>query len=457
MPSWSSFHGVGVHDLAYSIQRLQAAIGAAMSGDWATFSMNMVGLVGKLVWSFKDKLPGFKETKDFASKNNKPPVTFIIDVTIMTVAATDMFNGFSSPTDGSDFTSGAKSFENASQYLSEAAPAAYWRGEAANAYAAMNAELQSLASRAQSLDGQMANLVTAQQADVKTMHNTVSILLMGCVAAQGVAIAIALSGPPTPAGRAAALAASYKFQLTFAATTLSALVAEEIRTAEKANDKADQAKQISDSYAEVGKVAQKIVDILNFRPSDASSTPDGSGARKRLESAVSGFEAGSGDMTFANEAVQTIEPEQSGMSAVRNTASLAGLRSEGTSGSQRSVVSALTGDGPALGAGLALTSEAMEDPAFKLTTAHLTQFTELLGQTAKPSGGVSELRQTTGRAPQFAAGAQQDQGIAAVPKAAGAGGASAAGEGERAPIDAPAVGPHQAQEPSPVEQIGLSR
>ena len=99
-----STHGVGVHDLGYVIQRLQAAVGAAINGDWMTFSMNIVGIFGKFVWSFKGKIKGVSEAQKAAKDNKDLPMTMIIDLTMLVISLTDIFNGFLSPSNGANFT-----------------------------------------------------------------------------------------------------------------------------------------------------------------------------------------------------------------------------------------------------------------------------------------------------------------------------------------------------------------
>lgn len=456
------FHGVGVHDLGYVIQRVQALVGAAMKGDWVSFSMNLIGLFGKLAWSVKGRYKVVGDAQKKAKEDKDLPMTFIVDVTMLVISLVDTFNGFLSPTDGSRFNTGAASFESAEKSLELADPKKYWRGEAADAYAAMNAQLESLASRMQTLDGQMASLVTDQGKVVKHMHDIVSELLMACVAAQGTAVVLYVTATP---------AISYKFQMAFSAATLSALVGEEIKTAQDANDKADQTNTISSSYTRVATIANAIISTLNSGTSGASATSDGSTATtaaKRSGSTVSGSDAVSSD--------------GSGESALHTTANSAassaglGRETESSSGGQRPDVSALAGadqrlgaagedfaelppnmrDGQVFGLGVAQASQAVNDtPSRGLTTAHLARFAEIAGQIPKSSGGAAVHSQISGRAQPFAPAAPQDR-VAAVPTTVGAGAASAAGHAERAPVAAAAVGPQQAQEPSPAELGGSS-
>ena len=283
----------------------------------------------------------------------------------------------------------------------------------------------------QSYDGQMADLVDAQAKDVKHMHDIVSELLMACVAAQGTAVLLYVSATPP---------ISYRFQMAFAAATLSALVGEEIKTAQAANDKAYTARTISDSYANVADIAEAIEAKLNSPTPVGIPASDGTKATEGVGSAVPSIGAVSGGM--------------SGQGALPDTASLVSAIG---SGRQQHAVSAFTEDRQGLRVGSSQASQTIDETAaFGFTTAHLSRFGELVGHAAESSGGVSRYSQTARRAQRPASGEPEDQGAATAPTTADAGGASAAGNAERAPVAPAAVGPDHAQEPSPLKPAGSS-
>ena len=197
---WLTIWGSGIHDLVYCFQRISDAAGDASQGYNTGLGVNVGAAVGKFIWYGRDKFPVLKQGadnwKNSESYFKTPTATFVVDVTMVVIAIVGMVNGFVPPDSGSDFAAGASAFETVYTDLELAIPDPRdWSGDAANTYTALNSALQQRARDMETLDQRMENAIAAQAVQIQKARLTISSILFGLIAAQGIALALYAASP----------------------------------------------------------------------------------------------------------------------------------------------------------------------------------------------------------------------------------------------------------------------
>ncbi|MBY0441954.1 MAG: hypothetical protein K2Q25_07440 [Mycobacteriaceae bacterium] len=198
--SWLAIWGHGIHDLVYCFQRITDAAGDASQGYNTGVGVNTAAAVGKFAWYGRDKFPLLKQGAHNWHNDDSyfktPTPTFVVDVTMVLIAIVGMVNGFVPPNSGSDFSAGANILETVYTDLELAIPDPRdWSGAAAEAYINQNSALQQRARDMETLDYRMENAIAAQAAQVQKARLTISSILFGLIAAQGIALALYAASP----------------------------------------------------------------------------------------------------------------------------------------------------------------------------------------------------------------------------------------------------------------------
>ncbi|MGD1344830.1 EspA/EspE family type VII secretion system effector [Mycobacterium seoulense] len=368
----------------------------------------------------------------------------IILATLSIVEVMELTAGFGPPTDGSDLVEGSEQFSTLSEQLAAALPTESWQGTGSEAYADLDAALQSIALTMAELDIQLAAVVGNQADWVNHMKLGFGILKDLLIAAFFIEMAIRSLVPP-PANIPTAVAfgiAVCAAGITVATGFLSTLVAMSVQNANKANALAAQYSQLAAGTVQHGSPAQSKVATAG-------------------QSTVSSFEAISNSM--------------SGVSALAQTSSgTEPVEADGGSENERAPLSAQ------MSASETSEDGSLEAPKTSDTTASspsgatmptLAQVAAMAGQSSKLSGQVSQhmnlFNQAMGQIQQLSQMAKQGP-EAAIPgeeaeaaggeavltgDAAGAeAGLSAAGA-ERAPLAAAAAGTESAQQAGPAARV----
>jgi hypothetical protein len=435
----------GVHDLLYTTTRAKDAIGTGVHQDWIGMSANILGGVGKIGWYARDKFTFLKDGLELQKgvKYPAPTPTAIVDVAMVVVGLIDACMGMWPPDRGHEFDTGRAEFESMQLWLRLADPdEAKWSGDTAKNYAAQNKELQDLAQKMQELDKTTQARLQNQADVVQDAHTALAVCLMLLVFAQLAAMVIWAAGPGGPA-------ASVLFQTAFVTTIFLLVVGYVGAVIESSYRNATELNKLANDYKDVGQKAE----------------PSGTFTKISVHAAE--------ESTVSS--VADISASMSGASAMPDFATVANIARANASAGENPLLSAFTGDGETPGD--SASDEVADTPASTMPT--LAQLTAMSGQAAKISGHLSQhvnlFNQGMGQIQQIASMAQQGQGAAAPAEEAaaeeaalagaapaeatlagdveGAGAALGTEAAERAPIDAAAIGPEQAQEPSPAERI----
>ncbi|GLE52665.1 EspA/EspE family type VII secretion system effector [Mycobacterium montefiorense] len=361
----------------------------------------------------------------------------IISWTMVTVELLELTIGFGIPTEGEGLKTGSQQFTTLSEQLNAALPDYTWKGSGSDAYAELDAALETMAQAMAALDLQLAALVKDQADWVNHARLGFGVLKDILLAALIIELAITLL-VPAPAGPIAAKAfaiAVATLGLSVAATFIGTLTYFSVTNGQKAEA-----------------LATKYSDLA------AGTTQTGSAATAKGvaagETTVSSFGA--------------ISDSMSGMSALSVTptpAPSAGAAKE--SKDERAPLSAQAGAGGTSVVGAAETSDqtAPDETAPSAPTVTMPTLAQLSGQVSKLSSQLSQptslVNQAMGQLQQMVQTAQQGQGSAApaeeaaVEGAARTGDAEGAGAGvgaaaaERAPIGAAPAGTERTPGPNP--------
>lgn len=306
----------GIHDLAYSVQRLGGAGGAAYQEDWLSLGANLGAAGGKGLWYLRDKFP--KLVEGLAKPGPTPTPTFIVDAAMVALSGLDLLNGFWAPDRGNEFAAGSLEFENLRLTLELAKPdPAQWDGDAAKAYATLNNNLQNLAVVMRELDSRMRETVEDHAGKVQKAHQVIALALMALVLAQGVALLLwawPVLGP--------------KVSVTFQISTVISISATVLQYEQIVLDSsASKSKSMGTLAGEYKMVVDRAA------TSDTFAVIKVPGAER---AGVSNFGATADGIS-----------EASGFSGIPSIAQLARMSTENASADECAVVDALLGDGPA--------------------------------------------------------------------------------------------------------------
>ena len=277
MPGFSTPKGritvsylAGIHDMAYIFSRVGGSVDSGVRQDWVGLGANVGAMAGKAVWYLKGQSGALKTALEKVGKSVLPTPTAIIDVTMITVVAIDLFNGFGSPDTGAKFTSGVDKYKNVDSKLELALPDSRdWSGEAADAYVAQVAVLRGLVAEMQKLDKQMQALVAAQGDYVKWAHQSLAILGFALVAGQGVALVlylIPILGPEL----------SMLFQVVAALAAVTTVVTVETLTLSSSGNNSASVAQVAADYVSLGQRAELGGSFGTLQVTGADETKVGS-------------------------------------------------------------------------------------------------------------------------------------------------------------------------------------
>jgi hypothetical protein len=260
----------GIHDMAYIFSRVGGSVDSGVRQDWVGLGANVGAMAGKAVWYLKGQSGALKTALEKVGKSVLPTPTAIIDVTMITVVAIDLFNGFGSPDTGAKFTSGVDKYKNVDSKLELALPDSRdWSGEAADAYVAQVAVLRGLVAEMQKLDKQMQTLVAAQGDYVKWAHQSLAILGFALVAGQGVALVlylIPILGPEL----------SMLFQVVAALAAVTTVVTVETLTLSSSGNNSASVAQVAADYVSLGQRAELGGSFGTLQVTGADETKVGS-------------------------------------------------------------------------------------------------------------------------------------------------------------------------------------
>jgi hypothetical protein len=411
----------GIHDLAYTAGRANGAAGSIFQEDWVGLAANIGGGAGKFVWWAREKFDILDKAKLDAPGPTKTP-TYIVDLAMNVITYIDFLNGVADPNKGEIFDTGKLQLELADSKLEAAVPdKGKWDGDAAEAYAAQNALMRILAQKMQELDKQMQALLQEQADAVQEAHRCCLYSLMTLVFAQGIALLLWVNATPL---------ASVKFQLATVLPIYAAVAYEELAALLKSSNVADEVDKLAAAYNDVTQSAPGKMSIPENEVPEAA------------ESYISSFEAVSASM--------------SGMSSSSDMSTLASLVStagERVSADKRALLSALAGDGETPGDRTPVKTPEGTPETPVSTPPILAGLAAMSRQAAKPSGSAYPQTKAAARTAEAAAEEAAPAEATVVGDVEGAGAAVGVAAAERAPIDVAAVGPQQAQQPSPVQRI----
>ncbi|CQD11322.1 putative alanine and glycine rich protein [Mycobacterium lentiflavum] len=187
------------------------SFGAAIGGR--VIAQNFKSLSTGAKFDTIARMGGEKGVNDFGK------AVSIISWTITTVQLLQLTTGFGTPYDGAALQTGSQQFTSLAGQLQSALPDSGWVGDASQAYADLDAALQSAAQQMAELDSQLAALVKNQGEWVTHMQLAFSIL-NGLLTTALIIELILTVAVPAPAGPAVAKI----FAITVASLGISAAV-----------------------------------------------------------------------------------------------------------------------------------------------------------------------------------------------------------------------------------------
>lgn len=363
----------------------------------------------------------------------------IISITLTIVELMELTIGFGPPTEGSELNTGSQQFTVLAEQLKLALPDDRWEGSGSEAYAELDAALETMAQSMATLDSQLASLVRNQAEWVNHARLGFGILKDILLAAIIIELIITFA-VPAPAGPIAAKAFAIAVAIGgigVASAFLGSLTYFSVENGKKADALANQYSELAAGTVQTG--------------SDAKA--------KKLtseETTVSSFAA--------------ISDSMSGMSAVSAAPPVAASTGAANgSEDERAPLAAQMGasESPAYGASQIsdTTTPDATTPSAPTTMPTVAQLSAMSGQAAKVSGQLSQPAQLTsqamGQLQQMIQTAQQGQGAAAPAQEAateetafpgeveGAGAGLGAAGAERAPVEVAAAGAERTQTPNP--------
>ncbi len=425
----------GIHDLAYSAQRIYQGVGSSMSGDSLAAAANFGAAAGKAMWYLRNHIPKLAAK---LKANQKPTPTYIVDLCMVAIFIVDFFNGFNAPEKGPELGTGKAEFKNVELYsLLARADSGKWSGTDADDYKIANDALRQLAIDLQTLDGAMKDQVAAQGAMVDLAHRNIALLGMSLVIAQGIALAMFFGGP-------AGAKASYIWQGIVVAATVVTLTASQTYVAVNQNFNGVTVNGKTEEYKAIKARAKELQE----------HRPKAFATKLADETEVASLRSFQGPPAVPFE-----------------SRTVASLVEEAAPLEDRAVLKALMDDGATNGDGTPGDGETPDpapkpDPAPPFQAPTLAQLSKASGQLAQISGHVSQhmnlMNQSMGQVQQIAQMFQGAQGAAAPAEEAaaeeaalagpapaeaalaeaveGAGAGAGAEAAERAPVEVAAVG-----------------
>lgn len=263
----------GIHDLAYCFTRLGGAGNSAYKQDWGEMAINLGGMAGKGLWYGRNQIEVLKKALEVSGKKILPTPTAIVDITMVVISILDFVNGVGVADKGAAFLTGADKLALVQAKLElaelENNGSVNWEGDAAQEYAAANAALQLLADTFAELDKKVADLMGAQAAQVDWMHKFNACVLIGLVAAQGVALAlylIPIVGPEL----------SWLWQFATAVTASALVFGYEMKTLDDSMTIADRTGPFTQAFMELGQSAETQTEfaVIEVTAADKTTVPD---------------------------------------------------------------------------------------------------------------------------------------------------------------------------------------
>jgi hypothetical protein len=414
--------------MAYIVSRLGGTASSGVQGDVVGVLANIGGGLGKAVWYAKDKFPKLETA--LKAKGPTPTPTAIIDVAMIAITIIDQLNGQLPPNQGGEFNTGRLEFELVESKLETAAPErGKWEGDAAEAYAARNAELLLLAQKMRDLDKRIEAILKTHALKVKAAHDCCSMTMLVLVAAQ--AIAMILWAAP-----AAGPEASVIFQFITVAAAGAVVMGYELGALDSAITQATKLNGLAMDYGHVGRQARrsavfKTIEVASAEKSYAPSFDD-------ITVDKSGTSSSSGMPTISSLVADAVNegalPNRDGVldAFVAHQIPTAGA-------SSRTDTPGLTPPTP-------------PQPALSGQAAQPWQQTNLAnhkpGQAQPPASATQ--RATAAPAKETA---PDEATLAGDVESAGAGAAPSAAAAERAPVEVTVADPDQAREHDPVERM----
>ncbi|SOX53207.1 hypothetical protein MAAFP003_1877 [Mycobacterium ahvazicum] len=187
------------------------SIGAAIGGKMMSRSIKNMSQAELI--QLQNRMGGQKGVNDFAKAAS------IISWTITTVQLLQLTTGFGTPYDGAALQTGSQQFTSLAGQLKSALPDTEWQGDASQAYADLDAALQTAAQQMADLDTQLAALVKNQGEWVTHMQLAFSIL-NGLLTTALIIELILTMAVPAPVGPAVAKI----FAITVASLGIAAAV-----------------------------------------------------------------------------------------------------------------------------------------------------------------------------------------------------------------------------------------
>ncbi|MEZ0354256.1 EspA/EspE family type VII secretion system effector [Mycobacterium sp. pR1184] len=394
------------------------SIGAAIGGKMMSRSIKNMSQAELI--QLQNRMGGQKGVNDFAKAAS------IISWTITTVQLLQLTTGFGTPYDGAALQTGSQQFTSLAGQLKSALPDTEWQGDASQAYADLDAALQTAAQQMADLDTQLAALVKNQGEWVTHMQLAFSIL-NGLLTTALIIELILTMAVPAPVGPAVAKIFAItvaSLGIAAAVSFLGTLLGYSIENGKKADALAERYAALVAGIVQTDTVAQAQVAVS-----------------RQSNSAMSGFEAISAGLsgpsavadapTVAPPASTAEDRAQQRVHAERNAADSRGAAAPAaTDAPAYAPASAPTGTMPTLVQAAAMSG------------------TNLAGRVSQPESLVnqarSQVRQLAQPDPQEDAAAPANE----VRADDGAGTSLAAQGTERAPIGAAPAAAAPAEVPS---------
>ncbi|GBG40942.1 EspA/EspE family type VII secretion system effector [Mycobacterium montefiorense] len=402
-----------------------------VSGFQKYLSYQAKGMSQSQLFARANRMGGSEGIKSFGRSLS------IISWTMVTVELLELTIGFGIPTEGEGVKTGSQQFTTLSEQLNAALPDYTWKGSGSDAYAELDAALETMAQAMAALDLQLAALVKDQADWVNHSRLGFGVLKDILLAALIIELAITLL-VPAPAGPIAAKAfaiAVATLGLSVAATFIGTLTYFSVTNGQKAEALASKYSDLAVGTTQTGSAAA------------AKGVAAG-------ETTVSSFGAISDSMSGTSALSVTPTPAPS-----------AGAAKE--SKDDRAPLSAQAGASGTSVVGAAETSDqtAPDETAPSAPTVTMPTLAQLSGQASKLSSQLSQptslVNQAMGQLQQMVQTAQQGQGSAAPAEEAAVDGAARTGDtegagagvgaaaAERAPIGAAPAGTERTPGPNP--------